>query len=234
MYLRWAVAPDRDVVIAVDRPPGGGAPAARVIDPWAMPGMLATSELAMLTAGLPAGVVPRALHAADLDGDGAPELVAAFAARAGAASPPGSVRVCKMTGAAPARCDDVLDAVHGAEAGLGVTACFDAAPGRLSARDRDAAPTATADVAVLCRDAGATTSLFRVSYGKGGAAHAELLARGVGLRAIRTGDVTGDGVDDIVALQGDSGSQTLVVYRQCTSRDAEGCRAAAQAAGGAP
>jgi hypothetical protein len=53
----------------------------------------------------------------------------------------------------------------------------------------------------------------------------------VDLRAIRTGDVTGDGVDDVVALQGAAGSSSLVVYRQCTSRDAAGCSATtAQAA----
>ncbi len=35
IYLPWSVAPDRDVVLAVDRPAGGIPPAARVIDPRA-------------------------------------------------------------------------------------------------------------------------------------------------------------------------------------------------------
>jgi hypothetical protein len=118
----------------------------------------------------------------------------------------------------------------------------------MSRRDRTTTPategnprgTPGVDLVVLCRDAGPASSLFRISFD--GGAHASLLAQGVDLRAIRTGDVNGDGVDDVVALQGDSGSQSLVAYRQCTSREAESCRletasaeaASTAASGGAP
>ncbi len=233
MYLAWPVAPDRDVVLAIDRPQAAVPPAARVIDPRASSDELVTRPAPDVVVGLPAGVVPRALHAADVDGDGAPELVAAFATRPGAAAPAGSVRVCEVGGAGlPERCDELTPAVQAVAPA--VTACIDAAPGRMSPRDRTTTPSAAVDLVVLCRDAGPAGSLFRISF-EDGAPRAWLLAQGVDLRAIRVGDVNGDGVDDVVALQGDSGSQALVAYRQCTSREAESCRLpAAASAGGAP
>ncbi len=241
MYLAWPVAshgdslrsPDRDVVLAVDRPAAAAIPpAARVIDPRASAAALVTRPAPDVVVGLPAGVVPRALHAADVDGDGAPELVAAFGSRPGAA-PAGSVRVCEVDEAGqPERCDELTPAVQAVAPS--VTACIDAAPGRISPRDRTTTPSPAVDLVLLCRDAGAAGSLFRISLA-GGEPRASLLAGGVDLRAIRVGDVDGDGVDDVVALQGDGGSQALVAYRQCTSREAERCRlAAASGAGGAP
>ena len=44
------------------------------------------------------------------------------------------------------------------------------------------------------------------------------------LAAIRIGDVTGDGVADVVGLEGAVGARSLVVYPQCSSRDLERCR----------
>jgi hypothetical protein len=238
MYLPWPVAPDRDVVLAIDRPSGAIPPAARVIDPGASSqAELVTRAAPDVVIGVPAGVVPRALHAADVDGDGAPELVAAFATRPGEGPPAGSVRVCEAPGGIPERCAELLPVVQAVAPA--VTACIDAAPGRLSPRDRTTPVVAGVDVVVLCRDAGPAASLFRVSFD--GGPRASLLAQGVGLRAIRVADVSGDGVDDVVALQGDGGSQSVVAYRQCTSREAASCRlapatgaAAAAAAGGAP
>ena len=232
IYLPWAVAPDRDVVIAVDRPAGGIPPAARVIDPRASASSLVAQPAPEVVLGLPAGVVPRALHAVDVDGDGAPELVAAFGSRPGAAAPAGSARVCTVDAAgAPQRCQELTPIVQAIAPEI--TACVDAAPGRVSPRDRTTTPPrAAVDVVVLCLGPG-PAGLFRVAF-DGGAPRASLLAQGVDLRAIRVGDVTGDGVDDVVALQGDAGSQTLVTYRQCTSSEAASCKLAAPAAGGAP
>lgn len=254
IYLAWPIAPDRDVVLAVDRPAGAVPPAARVIDPTgprlaphasrsltgpgAAPGGLVTYPAPDVVVGLPAGAVPRALHAADVDGDGALELVAAFATRPGAGAPAGSVRVCEVDGGGiPRRCDELLPIVQ--EIAPSVTACLDAAPGRFSPRDRTTAPSPGVDLVVLCRDAGPTAGLYRISLH--GGPRAALLAQGADLRAIRVGDVSGDGVDDVVALQGTGGSQAVVAYVQCTSRDVARCRltapadaAAAAAAGGAP
>jgi len=232
MYLAWPVAPDRDVVLAVDRPPATVPPAARVIDPQASRASLVTQPAQDVILGLPAGVAPRALAAADVDGDGALELVAAFASPPGAATRRGSVRVCEVDASGlPLRCEELTPAVQAIAPA--VTACIDAAPGRLSPRDRTTTPSPAVDVVVLCRDDGPAASLFRLSFD--GAWRASLLAQGKDLRAIRVADINGDGVDDVVALQGDGGAQTLVAYRQCTSREAGACRlAAADAAGGAP
>jgi hypothetical protein len=51
------------------------------------------------------------------------------------------------------------------------------------------------------------------------------LAQGVSLRSLRVADVTGDGVHDVVAVQGDGSASALVVYPQCTTRDAASCSA---------
>jgi hypothetical protein len=53
------------------------------------------------------------------------------------------------------------------------------------------------------------------------------------LNSVRVGDVTGDGVEDMVLLEGENGAQTLVVYPQCSSRDTA-CRLSSGAAAGAP
>jgi hypothetical protein len=50
------------------------------------------------------------------------------------------------------------------------------------------------------------------------------LAQGVGLRSLRVADVTGDGIDDVIAVQGDQNSSALVVFAQCTSRNRDACR----------
>jgi hypothetical protein len=42
----------------------------------------------------------------------------------------------------------------------------------------------------------------------------------------RAGDVTGDKIDDVLLLAGDAAT-SLVVYPQCTSREATACQAAA-------
>jgi hypothetical protein len=117
---------------------------------------------------------------------------------------------CKLTAGMPTSCAPLV--VPGA------TTCIDAAPGRVGFRDRDHVSAAGSDLVVLCDD-----GLYRVGGGT-----TELLARGTDLRGIRVGDVTGDGVDDIVALQGDAG---IVVFRQCTSKNLDSCHVSAATGG---
>jgi hypothetical protein len=155
--------------------------------------------IAALTNGLPAGSRVQSLHAYDVDGDGTLELVAAFT---------GSVRVCTVDGdGMPKACEDIASALPNT-----TLACIDAAPGRVGERG----------LIVLCRE-GTTSTIFRITK-PGGAFVATELAQGVSLRSLRVDDVTGDGVDDVVTVQGDGSASALVVFPQCTTRDVATCR----------
>lgn len=139
------------------------------------------------------GMPAQSLHAFDVDGDGTLELVAAFI---------GSVRICAMDGDMPSACEEVA---------VPNVTCIDAAPGRVGERG----------LVVLCRD-GVTSTIYRITE-QGGALAATELAQGVSLRSLRVDDVTGDGVDDVIAVQGDGSASALVVFPQCTTRDVATC-----------
>jgi hypothetical protein len=152
-----------------------------------------------LTDDLPAGARVQSLHAYDVDGDGTLELIAAFT---------GSVRICDVdSDGMPTACEDIAPALPKT-----TLACIDAAPGRVGERG----------VIVLCRE-GTTSTIFRITKHAGVLAATEL-AQGVSLRSLRVDDVTGDGVDDVVAVQGDGSASALVVFPQCTTRDVAACR----------
>lgn len=208
VFFPWAVAPDHDVVFSLDH---SKTPSASVFDPSSLGATQLTATKATGFAPLPAGSVIQALHAADLDGDGTLELIAAFAPVDPNAT--GGVLVCEVDASGqPHDCTDV--AIAGAT-------CFDAAPGHFTAADRFATGAAAADLVVACKDAG--TTLYRVTWRDGAYASDELLHTATQLTSIEVGDVTGDGVDDVVGLEGASGTEALVVFAQCTSRDAASC-----------
>lgn len=223
LYLPWEVAPERDVVIAVDR---STPPHAVVFDPGAA-SVIAASPLAAITAALPADVIVRSLHAADLDGDGAAELVVSAAPRVGSQAT-GVILVCAVRAEGLAitvdGCEDVSVAIRADSEALGVVlaSCVDAAPARLTA----AAPGSPAssgarDLVVACRTEGSV--LYRVHRGAAGVEVSVLARTATDIAAVRAGDVTGDGLDDVLALEGATGARTLVVFRQCSSRDIEAC-----------
>jgi hypothetical protein len=142
-----------------------------------------------------------------------------------------------MVDGAPTACTDLAPLVVGIVPGI--VACTDAAPGRIGARGPFLAPRAAVDLVMLCQAAGnastpAQSSLFRISH-DGAALVADLapLGNAPNLRAVRLADVTGDGVDDVLALQGEA-SRSLIVFPQCSSRDAAACRKTAAATGGDP
>ena len=200
-YLAFPVAPTRDVVIGVDR-----RRHAIMIDPWSTANPIAAVSLAPLTEKYPANTVPHSLHAADLDGDGNAELIAAFAPSVATAT--GAIVVCTMQGGVAQSCEDVVPAIIAAASASGETIehCFDAAPAKIP----------TMDVVAVCR--GTSTGLYRVHAGT---EVTRLATTSAPFGTLRAGDVTGDGVDDIVVVSGDA-VKSLVVYPQCTSRDA-GC-----------
>ena len=190
MYLAWPVAPERDVVLAVD------PSSAIMIDPA---GPVSTPMPALL-AGLPAGVVPRSLYPIDLEADGSPELLASFATPPGAALA-GTVRICRLSAGVVTSCEDLRPAMA-----PGAT-CIDAAPARLRSRRPRGARRHGSECGSL-------------QNGVSAGLEATIVARGTGIRSLRVADVTGDGVDDIVTVAGETGSQAVSVLAQCTTRDA--------------
>lgn len=214
-YVAFPTGPQHDVVIGIDR-----SNAAVMVDPWAT--TVTATTLDKLTSLVPAMSSSQSLQIGDLDGDGSPELIAAFAPTA--AESPGAVIVCTMAAGIAASCQDVVPAILAAAAtgGPAVTQCFDAAPARISYRDPSSAADASSDLAVACRGDG--TSIFRVRHDVGGVVVDRLASTGAQISALRAGDVTGDQVDDLLLLEGDAVT-SLVVYPQCTSRDAVSCRA---------
>lgn len=210
----------RDAVLAIDR---SDPPRAAIVDPAAASTTLAATPIA-LTTGVPAGSVVRSAYVTDLDGDGTSELLAAFGQRAGT-SGSGAIRICPTGAGMLSACDDltaeILAAVEGA------AACIDAAPGRFAYQDAFSTQGGALDLVVLCRGAG-VSMLERVRRTPSGLSVTELARVPEVLEAIRAGDVTGDGVDDIAAISVDHGAETLEVFRQCSSRDAGACTGGGQ------
>ena len=73
------------------------------------------------------------------------------------------------------------------------------------------------DLIVLCRSQGDDTELYRVTR-TAGYEIVPLEAQATGMHAIRVDDVTGDGLDDVIAVIGNGGSRSLIVFRQCSTR----------------
>lgn len=218
-FMTWPASAGSDVVLAVD-----GERHAAVFDPASSSAIIATPATALASA-IPVGAQVAALASGDVDGDGALDLVAAFAMPRGS-NGSGAVLVCGVQAGVPQSCTDLVPVI--AAAAPETTACVDAAPGLIGYRDPTVAPVSAVDVIVLCHDDG--SSIYRVHHDSDGY-HADRLAHSASLlTAIEVGDVTGDGVADVVALEGETGSQTLVVLRQCTSRDLQTCERASEGA----
>ena len=212
---RGRASEGHDVVFAIDR---GKSPTASVFDPNSS---TATTIAATKARGLhrfPAVGTIQALHAADLDGDGSDELIAAFTPSD--ASAPGGVLVCHVDGTGQP---------HNAPTSwrprspLSATASVLRRRARARHRRRDrfstgAPPRSDRRVSDSGTHAVSRDVAQRRLRGRGRArTHDEPVT------SIQVGDVTGDGVDDLVALVGDSGAESLVVFAQCTSRDAASC-----------
>ncbi len=217
-YIAFPTADNHDVVIGVDR-----SNKVVMVDPWASP--VTATPLDKLTAVIPGSSLVRSLHAADLDGDGVAELIAAFAPTT--SDGVGAIVVCTMQNGVAQSCEDLVPAIvtSAGIAGTEIEQCFDATPARLSYRDPMSAVDARSDIAVVCGGNG--SSLFRVRRGEAGNDIERLATTGDQLDMVRAGDVTGDHVDDLVLLAGD-GVTSLVVFPQCTSRDVATCHGASE------
>ncbi len=196
------IAAGHDVVIAIDRYGRGG-----VVNPVPPLGLVS------FDLGLSAGAKRvRALFAQDLDGDGALDLVATFE---GTVTHTGSVFTCKLDKAtgAPSGCHDVAATVKAVDATI--TSCVDATTGQFSfIGPTSGAPVGT-DLVVACETPNGT-GLYRIT----GTTVTKLRGDLPSADLLRSGDIDGDGVTDLVLVHGPPGDQTLSVLRQCTSRDA--------------
>jgi hypothetical protein len=227
--LAWQTGSAHDVIIGVDHQT---PPQAFRVDPWSFEpdgsasGSSASSTLAAPTMQLGSNAaVAHTAFSFDVDGDGVPELVLAFApAETAEAGNPGLVESCEMdqTGT-PTTCTDLGALVVAASPSVAMLTCVDAAAGNFAPGGPDLAPPSPT-LLVLCHDPTGTSLLARVS-----GTTATIVASGLPpLRQIIAGDVTGDGVDDVVAIRGDSGDRALTVLVQCSSRDLA-CQAGAVA-----
>lgn len=208
-------AGSHDVVLAIDK---SDPPRSAIADPTSVNTTLPLAASA-LTSGLARGTAVRSAYARDLDGDGALEVLVSFAPRAPGGK--GAILRCGFAGAALKDCEDLAPAILAKVEGAEV--CVDAAPGSVDYRDPFTDTARAAELIVLCRGGG-TSMLERVVLGASGPEVSELSRVPGVLEALRVGDVTGDGLDDIAALANDHGAETLEVFRQCSSRDASVCR----------
>ena len=222
LLVPWTIGQNHDVLIGVDRQ----TTKAFSFDPATLKARMTTTvadaSSLMSSTIVPSNATVQSGHAVDMNGDGTSELVLSFAPPAAdPASGMGAVEVCQIAAGTNAITVGTCDAITGAVTAVapGVT-CVDAARGHFAATDPTTTPAANDELVVLCHDPMTADSLVaRVSY-DGSVYHAVVIASGLGpLRAIQVGDVTGDGVDDIVAIRGDAGARSLTVLVQCDSRD---------------
>ena len=200
---------DRDLVVGVDAngqliafdprdlTPGVEAPVASFRDRFVTP---------------PNSLV-RGLSAITIE-DGTNRLLANFGPVANAGDPrlAGAVNLCTFDVVAGPECVDVSAAVSTV---AGEVTCVDAGFAHVAPARRFEPPDPEADLVVLCH-AGLGETLYRVSID--GARVSVLAEIGTG-DALQVGDVTGDGVPDLVIVDRKAAVPVVRVFRQCTSRD---------------
>jgi hypothetical protein len=160
-------------------------------------------------------------YVADVDGDGVVEVVTGYGP--GDDTMPstdgrGHVVTCTFDGTFACKLLPLPDT-------LADYACIDAAPARIVEHQFfDSLPGKSQDLAVMCRKDG-SAELFRVYYDHDdhdALKATPLLSLPVETRYVQVADVTGDGVDDVLAFEDEgNGVTVLAVYPQCTSRDLE-------------
>lgn len=217
----YAVAPhgDLDLVLAVDGR-GNGV----TLDPTinTVCGPDAFAEVVYQSWGNALGLEPNAplrrARTLDLISTDPPELAVTLQPflREDAVAP--VVRTCLLDDQdLPQACEDpavLVSAAVGSE-----VSCGDLAAGRAFPVTRNgAAPPARKDLFVMCASASVPRTLYRISRLADGPTVTALFPV-PGASEIKVGDVNGDAIDDVITVQRGTGSTTLQVYLQCTSRN---------------
>ena len=213
-YVAWPVSETTDLVLGIDRKreiiafePATFVPGADA----------AVSRFANRMVG-PTDTVVRNAQVIRLE-DGSPRLLIGLGPNQDAANPrlTGAVNLCTFDRTTGPRCEDV-GAVVSAFESTDVT-CMDAGYTRVAAASRFAPPDSTAaDLVVLCRREGGGDTLYRVAADL---SRVEPMFDLGGADAIQVGDVSGDGIDDLIVVDRSFAVPVMRVYRQCNSRDVE-------------
>lgn len=219
-YLAWPVDASHDKLIAVD-----DRHHAYTFSP-AAPAQ-GTSDDTMFSQVTDPSLVVHSLQRLDLDGDGTPELVAAFGAdlTLRKQSAKGAVVACQVDasgGVVVGSCQDLGAAVADTD---GPAECVDAAVAHVTPVQLAIDPNPTQpppSLLMLChRTLAGRSDVFRVSHDKDGY-HVQRVLRisSPSVERIFTGDLDGDAVDDLIALDVAPGALVpqLTIFPQCTSR----------------
>ncbi|MDB4960348.1 MAG: hypothetical protein JWP01_347 [Myxococcales bacterium] len=250
-YVTWPRATD-DVVIGIDSPLTGPRHLI-VLDPLTFGSKTAGDKptiqasyptVTQLTSASVEGLSVRSLRVANVDADAEPELIVSLGDRAAIRPTVGAILVCDVdANGIPTGCTDLASQITEL-AGLG---CVDAVPTAItpSGRGDAVAMTTTTDLVVSCRrvvqvfdpmplpgrDPGLVdapeTELFRVSHDENGYRATSLRIVAGSLEMLEKGDVTGDGIEDILGIRIDGTTlPTLLVIPQCAASD-EACKSPA-------
>ena len=195
-----------------------------LFDPFAIAGsqplpmtVASMRDLGLVTA---ANLDPHRVYVADIDGDGTNELVAGYGPDSGGSDKTvGTIVVCNATGSAIA-----CHALSSPD--LAGWACGDATPANVVEYQRFASPTPriSADLVAVCRRPDrAKAELLHIWFADAAFHAEEMFALPLDTIYVTAGDVTGDGIDDILAFEQSSPVPLLHIYPQCTSRDRDGC-----------
>lgn len=227
-YLTWPLPSGKDVVLAVDNSLprhavmfDPGAPAIAFTPEGVVTGTVADQPLAQL--------VVHSLAKADVDGDGTPELIASFGSplQTRAQSPAGMTVVCEVdaTGQVTA-CTDLETAID-TEGALGPAVCVDAAAGIVREYQRGGTgPVPATELLAVChRPKVHITQVIRIGWDGSHYTSEPVLEVPNTIERMFLGDVTGDAVADLLALDvaATTPEPQLRIYPQCTSRDTD-CR----------
>ncbi|MEO8549219.1 MAG: hypothetical protein ABI678_04580 [Kofleriaceae bacterium] len=166
------------------------------------------------------GLIPHQLFVADVDGDGTNELVAGFAPAQSDDLGSGAIITCHPTAAA-ITCEALV---------IPGWSCGPAAPANVVRHEAfgSAPPRTSQDLVAACVASGKASSpeLVHLWWDGSGFQAAAMFALPASTRYLETGDITGDGLGDVLVFDRDRTSPVplLHVYPQCTSRDADACR----------